>query len=790
MQIKIKFLTWTVALIIFILLPERSDKANPLLACENTIDFPIISEWININPRFWFTEQDDFDLIDNQLGHSTVSINQTNQLKSIGSAIGDAIIKSNSYVIIVDAEIHADITEALNQFQADLQAEGHSVIVHLWSGDNPEQLRAYLADLYSTATPQLVGAFLIGDLPKAYYRMYYPATSNCIERGPEEFITYEFFQDLDGIFSRENPDDLIHEYAYDSHTGNTDNEIWIGVLPYTWSHSTTVANINHYLSKNHRYRYSLDFPEQGYIKPLRGGAIDTPELYEAQVNFIVNSFYGWHPLTLRGNTGIFVDNSIGDPVNYPDAKYGWEVAMTSNDYDFADINFHGTGSITLSEAFDLIDSIKPLYIWDSTCSLADIENHNSFDINLIYGNNNAILAAGATGFQGGLGTNINGNYRHNMAQDLLKGISFGESYLNHTNADFIECSEEQKEYFGAQFVFLGDPSVMLQEYMCNHEIVIDQSQDSNDYGYWFEEGINRWQEFIPTLDFLSSIEVLIAKYGNPLGNIILSLHLIDGQLIEQVVVNQAEVVGGWNHIIFDKPIPLIPGEKYRIVITADQKRTGPDDTYSWRGLNDSEYDSGCLTDVSGSNPSYDYAFRTYSISPCKPPNSVSGFVHTTDSIGISGVTLSGLPGDPTTDGSGYYNVEVEHGWSGVVAPQKPGYTFSPVNRSYTNVISDQIDQNYVGSINTYTLSGYVHTSDSIGISGVTLSGLPGDPTTDGSGYYNVEVEHGWSGLVTPQKPGYTFSPVNRSYSNVTSDQMEQNFVGYRIYIRYLPLVIK
>jgi hypothetical protein len=74
------------------------------------------------------------------------------------------------------------------------------------------------------------------------------------------------------------------------------------------------------------------------------------------------------------------------------------------------------------------------------------------------------------------------------------------------------------------------------------------------------------------------------------------------------------------------------------------------------------------------------------------------------------------------------------------------------------------------SLNTYTISGSVGTLD-----GVTMSGLPGDPVTTGGGSYSADVDSGWSGTVTPTKTGYTFDPVNRVYSNVTSNQPDQDY---------------
>jgi len=152
--------------------------------------------------------------------------------------------------------------------------------------------------------------------------------------------------------------------------------------------------------------------------------------------------------------------------------------------------------------------------------------------------------------------------------------------------------------------------------------------------------------------------------------------------------------------------------------------------------------------------------------------------------------MSGLPGDPSTNSSGYYSATIAHGWSGTVTPQEDSYSLSPPRKTYSNVSSDQTDQNYTGILNPYVISGYVRTSGGAGISDVVMSGLPGDPSTDSSGYYSATVAHGWSGTATPQESGYSFDPNNRQYSNVVSNQSNQDYVAIWSYIVCLPLMLR
>ena len=79
--------------------------------------------------------------------------------------------------------------------------------------------------------------------------------------------------------------------------------------------------------------------------------------------------------------------------------------------------------------------------------------------------------------------------------------------------------------------------------------------------------------------------------------------------------------------------------------------------------------------------------------------------------------------------------------------------------------------------NVVTISGYVRTSGGTGITGVTVtfSNSGGTATTDSSGYYSRAVSYGWSGSATPSLSGYTFIPTSLSYTNVTTNQSNQNY---------------
>lgn len=143
----------------------------------------------------------------------------------------------------------------------------------------------------------------------------------------------------------------------------------------------------------------------------------------------------------------------------------------------------------------------------------------------------------------------------------------------------------------------------------------------------------------------------------------------------------------------------------------------------------------------------------------------------------AGATLAytdGTAKTATADGSGNFSFIVSYGWSGTVTPSLTGFTFSPASRTYTNVLANQTAQNYTPTAITYTISGALGATGA----GATLAytdGTAKTATADGSGNYSFTVSYQWSGSVTPSLAGYSFSPVNRTYTLVQANQTAQDY---------------
>lgn len=136
------------------------------------------------------------------------------------------------------------------------------------------------------------------------------------------------------------------------------------------------------------------------------------------------------------------------------------------------------------------------------------------------------------------------------------------------------------------------------------------------------------------------------------------------------------------------------------------------------------------------------------------------------SVGLSGVTIQGLPGAPVTDENGVYTAEVVYGTKLTIRPVKRGYTFEPSQITYEKVTEHKTDGNFTAQLVTFKISG------SVGKSGVFMQGLPDNVMSDASGQYSAEVSYGFTGTVVPTLEGYRFDPPSVTYDQVTKPQVQ------------------
>ncbi|MCK5564953.1 MAG: hypothetical protein KAJ07_06865, partial [Planctomycetes bacterium] len=173
------------------------------------------------------------------------------------------------------------------------------------------------------------------------------------------------------------------------------------------------------------------------------------------------------------------------------------------------------------------------------------------------------------------------------------------------------------------------------------------------------------------------------------------------------------------------------------------------------------------------------------------PRIISGYVLEPDDvtpIENVGVIADNGGGSDVTDATGYYELTVDYGWSGIVDPNAVGYSFDPNDLTLINVITDLTDQNFTGMLDGYIISGII--LDGVTpIEGVTVTPENGGGyftnkydgggigITDAEGYYEVLVDYNFSGAVTPTHNAYTFAPLSNSYSNVLADVASEDYAG-------------
>ncbi len=181
-------------------------------------------------------------------------------------------------------------------------------------------------------------------------------------------------------------------------------------------------------------------------------------------------------------------------------------------------------------------------------------------------------------------------------------------------------------------------------------------------------------------------------------------------------------------------------------------------------------------------------FTQSSAAPAKPVATISGIIYNTkpdrwnDRVFGATLSFSNNGGIWTTDDSGVYQAQVPRGWSGSVTVQVPGVdgVVTPASRSYTQVLYDQMGENYDFEPQSITVSG-VLTGAGAGIA-VKYRSVDDDwddwkqTQTLADGSYVFSVPYRWSGRIQPQGNG-SAEPNDVRLWSLTAHQV-QNFTWF------------
>ncbi len=129
-------------------------------------------------------------------------------------------------------------------------------------------------------------------------------------------------------------------------------------------------------------------------------------------------------------------------------------------------------------------------------------------------------------------------------------------------------------------------------------------------------------------------------------------------------------------------------------------------------------------------------------------------------IGLEGHNVVGIGYDPASS-----KIYIEDGWDYNIHTMNWGSSYAGMRMNMVSMVNP-IPPAHPGD---YTISGYV------GVPNATITYTGGSTKASISGYYSFSVAPGWSGRVTPSKPGYTFQPAFRDYTNVPAYKTKQNY---------------
>lgn len=372
----------------------------------------------------------------------------------------------NVVVLIVDPRVNDGIREAGFQFADDLCAEGYRVIQRSSDFPSAGEVRAYLQSLYQTTGGLLAGAILIGKVPYAYQDVRYSDGTHL------EAISMQFYSDLDGIFET-SPGYVSpagHADSYDVHDGPVDWEIWVGVLPlYRGDPSASIDAINSYLARNHAYRagetslprrfvHISEFYCQGCTHPPP----TTLEEHQTLVEELCCGSYAWTPMSNAPDALFYFDSPpAGLTIDQGYAALGDGVA------DFFDAGTHGTWAAAGRITSSWVDGhdVRTFFFWSGGCNVANLDHADNILTELLYSPTSMILfAKGATQLSGGMGTNEQGFFGHNIALGLVEGKPVGEAIIEHVNVPLVWPWSADREMHTAVPIFLGDPTLRLSAF--------------------------------------------------------------------------------------------------------------------------------------------------------------------------------------------------------------------------------------------------------------------------------------------------------------------------------------
>jgi hypothetical protein len=366
--------------------------------------------------------------------------------------------------ILVDPALDAPTSAARAQFRTDLLVAGYHAVEALSSFKSPIEVRDYLRTLYADpGYSPLRGVILIGDIPKAYQFVTLETTNPDLSDISEEAISYQFYADLDGTFGTSvgyaSPGG--HPYSFDLHEGDVDWEIWVGVLPlYEGDYAASSDALNRYFAKNHAYRAGYVTLPRRLVEVTEHFSATTTTEFTTILNNLRSGPYSWTPWSASSDAEFFF-NSVSPSLSAAD---GYD-ALRNSHGDFFVGDAHGTwdrhGQIDVAWVRE--NPIGTFFFWSNGCAVGDLDHAGNFLTSMLYSPTSMVVVAkGTTNDSGGMGTNADGFFGHNIATSMSQGSSIGDALVHHVNVPLIWPWSTSREFHVATSILLGDPTLSIR----------------------------------------------------------------------------------------------------------------------------------------------------------------------------------------------------------------------------------------------------------------------------------------------------------------------------------------
>ena len=164
--------------------------------------------------------------------------------------------------------------------------------------------------------------------------------------------------------------------------------------------------------------------------------------------------------------------------------------------------------------------------------------------------------------------------------------------------------------------------------------------------------------------------------------------------------------------------------------------------------------------------------------------SISGrLTHNGNPVAYANVRLSGGRSKSVlTNRHGIYTFkDLPNGMGYTITPEKPNHDFTPLNRTYADIQTNQADQDFTATVGRFALSGQTFAAAGgtlIPLSSVklTLSGTESRVVTNVGPVYVLDNLTPGNYTLTPSKNGYVFSPASVDIT-ITNANQQRTLIG-------------